>query len=148
MKATIVIASMTGNDEDLAEILSDDLENEGFEVESNDVSFADATDYLTSDLCIFVTYTYGEGAMTDEVADFYAQLKTLNLKNKYFAVMGSGDKSYRDHYCETVDDFENVFKACGAKSIMKPLKIENSVDEADIAQIDACAKEIKQAINA
>ncbi len=102
MKAKIVFASMTGNDEDMAEILEEGLLDQGLEVDSSDVSFTDASDYLDSDLCVFITYTYGEGAMTDEIADFYDQLKELDLTGKSFAVMGSGDKIYKEHYCENV----------------------------------------------
>ena len=57
MKAQIVFASMTGNDEDMAEILEENLQDAGFDVENIDVSFADATSYLDADLCVMVTYT-------------------------------------------------------------------------------------------
>lgn len=147
MKAVIVYASMTGNDEDMADILSEDLQDYGFEVESNDVSFADASDYQTADLCIFVTYTYGEGKMTDELVDFYEQLKDLNLADKKFAVLGSGDKTYGDHYCENVFDFEKVFKDCGATEITKPVTIENAPDDDDLAAIDQAAKEMNDQLN-
>ena len=46
MKAQIVFASMTGNDEDMAEILEENLQDAGFDVENIDVSFADASSYL------------------------------------------------------------------------------------------------------
>ena len=114
MKARIVFASMTGNDEDMAEILEENLQDAGFDVENIDVSFADASSYLDADLCVMITYTYGEGVMTDELKDFYDQLITLDLSGKKFAVMGSGDKTYKDHYCENVDDFEKAFIKCGA----------------------------------
>lgn len=148
MKAKIVYASMTGNDEDMAEILEEDLQDYGFDVDSSDVSFSDATDYLDSDLCIFITYTYGEGKMTDEIADFYDQLKGLNLKGKYFAVLGSGDKTYGEHFCENVFDYEKAFKQCGAKEITKPVTIENAPDDDDIDLIDNAAEEMNDKLNA
>lgn len=142
MKAKIVYASMTGNDEDMAEILEDDLVNAGFEVDNSDVNFADATEYLDYDLCVFITYTYGEGVMTDEISDFYEQLKDVNLTGKKFVVMGSGDKTYGEHYCENVFDFEKMFIKCGATEITKPVTIENSPDDDAVAKIDAAADEI------
>ncbi len=147
MKAQIVFASMTGNDEDMAEILEENLQDAGFDVENIDVSFADATSYLDADLCVMVTYTYGEGVMTDELKDFYDQLITLDLSGKKFAVMGSGDKTYKDHYCENVDDFEKVFIKCGAVEVAKPVKIENAVDDEDIDLIDQATEEIVEAFN-
>ena len=147
MKAQIVFASMTGNDEDMAEILEENLQDAGFDVENIDVSFADASSYLDADLCVMVTYTYGEGVMTDELKDFYDQLVTLDLSGKKFAVMGSGDKTYKDHYCENVDDFEKAFIKCGAIGAAKPVKIENAVDDDDIALIDQATEEIVEAFN-
>lgn len=147
MKAQIAFASMTGNDEDMAEILEENLQDAGFDVENIDVSFADASSYLDADLCVMITYTYGEGVMTDELKDFYDQLITLDLSGKKFAVMGSGDKTYKDHYCENVDDFEKAFIKCGAIEAAKPVKIENAVDDEDIALIDQATEEIVEAFN-
>ncbi|MFR4953368.1 MAG: flavodoxin [Lactobacillus paragasseri] len=147
MKAQIVFASMTGNDEDMAEILEENLQDAGFDVENIDVSFADASSYLDADLCVMVTYTYGEGVMTDELKDFYDQLVTLDLSGKKFAVMGSGDKTYKDHYCENVDDFEKAFIKYGAVEVAKPVKIENAVDDEDIDLIDQATEEIVEAFN-
>ena len=147
MKAQIVFASMTGNDEDMAEILEENLQDAGFDVENIDVSFADSSSYLDADLCVMVTYTYGEGVMTDELKDFYDQLVTLDLSGKKFAVMGSGDKTYKDHYCENVDDFEKAFIKCGAVEVAKPVKIENAVDDEDIDLIDQATEEIVEAFN-
>lgn len=147
MKAKIVFASMTGNDEDMADILEEDLQNDGFEVDSTDISFADAEDYQEADLCILITYTYGEGKMTDELADFYDQLSNIDLSDKYFAVMGSGDKIYGKHFCENVFDFEKLFKKCGAKEITKPVTIENAPDDDDISLIDQAAKEMNDKLN-
>ena len=147
MKAQIVFASMTGNDEDMAEILEENLQDAGFDVENIDVSFADASSFLDADLCVMVTYTYGEGVMTAELKDFYDQLVTLDLSGKKFAVMGSGDKTYKDHYCENVDDFEKAFIKCGAVEVAKPVKIENAVDDEDIDLIDQATEEIVEAFN-
>lgn len=148
MKAKIVYASMTGNDEDMAEILEEDLQDLGFDTDSTEVAFADASDYLESDLCIFITYTYGEGTMTDEIADFYDQLKELDLTGKYFAVMGSGDKTYGEHFCENVFDYQSAFLTCGATEITAPVTIENSPDDEAIAAIDHAAEEMADKLDA
>lgn len=147
MKANIVFASMTGNDEDMADMLAEDLQDYGFEVETTDVSFADASAYEDADLCVLITYTYGEGKMTDELVDFYEQLKEVDLSGKPFAVMGSGDKTYGEHFCENVFDFEKLFKEIGAIEITKPLTIENAPDEAAIDAIDQAAKEMNDKLN-
>ncbi|CAM3085991.1 flavodoxin, short chain [Lactobacillus bombicola] len=147
MKARIVYASMTGNNADIADILEEELQDYGFDVETSEAEFTDANDYLSSDLCIFVTYTYGEGTMTDEISDFYEQLKELNLTGKYFAVLGSGDLVYADHFCENVFDFEKMFKQVGAKEITKPVTIENAPDDEAISKIENAAKEMADQLN-
>ncbi|QNQ83275.1 flavodoxin [Lactobacillus sp. PV037] len=147
MKAQIVFASMTGNNEDMAEILEDNLLQAGLDVTTTDISFADATSFLDSDLCIVVTYTYGEGVMTDELKDFYDQLLTLNLTGKKFAVMGSGDRTYKDHFCENVNDFEKAFKKVGAIEVADPVKIENAVEDEDIDLIDQAAKQMVEGLH-
>lgn len=147
MKAKIVFASMTGNDEDMADIIEEDLQDSGFDVDSSDVTFADASDYQDCDVCIFITYTYGEGTMTDDLIDFYDQLKNINLKGKYFAVMGSGDKTYEQHFCENVYDFQKLFKKCGATEITAPVTIENAPDDAALDQLDNAAREIADKLN-
>lgn len=147
MKARIVYASMTGNDADMADILEEDLQDLGFDVETSEAEFTDASDYLSSDLCIFITYTYGEGTMTDDIADFYDQLKDLDLSGKYFTVMGSGDMMYADHFCENVFDFEKMFKQVGAKEVTKPVTIENAPNDDDIKAIDNAAKEMADLLN-
>lgn len=147
MKAQIVFASMTGNNEDMAEILEDNLLQAGFDVTTTDISFADASSFLDSDLCIVVTYTYGEGVMTDELKDFYDQLLTLDLTGKKFVVMGSGDRTYKDHFCENVNDFEAAFKKVGATEVAQPVKIENAVDDDDITLIDQATQQIIEGLN-
>ena len=83
--------------------------------------------------------------MTDEIADFYDELKKLDLTDKYFAVMGSGDKTYGKHFCANV--FEKAFKACHATEITKPVTIENAPDDDAIDLIDQAAKEMADKLN-
>ena len=85
--------------------------------------------------------------MTDELADFYEELKKLDLSGKYFAVMGSGDKTYGEHYCENVFDFEKAFLDCHATEITKPVTIENAPDDDAIDLIDNAAKEMADKLN-
>lgn len=61
--------------------------------------------------------------------------------------MGSGDKTYGEHFCENVFDYEKAFKACGAKEITKPVTIENAPDDAAIDLIDQAAEEMNDQLN-
>ena len=82
--AKIVYASMTGNTEEIADIVAEALENLGLEVEINECTQVDASDFEDADLCIVATYTYDEGLLPDEIMDFYDDLGELDLSGKIF----------------------------------------------------------------
>ena len=46
---------MTGNDEDMADILSEDFENAGMQVEMSEISQTDVQDFQQADICIVVS---------------------------------------------------------------------------------------------
>ena len=71
MKAVVVYATITGNNEDVADIITDVLEDHDVEVEESEISTADVADFEQADLCIVCPYTYDEGALPDEGLDFY-----------------------------------------------------------------------------
>ena len=47
-KALVVYATITGNNEDVADIITEALENQGVEVEETEMTMADAADLKTS----------------------------------------------------------------------------------------------------
>ncbi|KRK38860.1 flavodoxin [Amylolactobacillus amylotrophicus DSM 20534] len=145
--AKIVYASMTGNNEEIANILDEELTDRGVTTSLSDISFTPASEYLNYDLTLMVVYTYGEGEMPDEVADFYDDLAELDLTGKVYAVMGSGDLFYEEHYCETVDYFEQLFTKIGATKGAEPLKINLEADEADMDNIAAVADSVLAKLN-
>ena len=106
--AKIVYASMTGNTEEIADIVAEALENLGIEVEMEECTQVDASDFEDADICIVATYTYDDGELPDEIVDFYEDLKEVDLTGKIFGVCGSGDTFY-DYFCKSIDDFEAVF---------------------------------------
>ena len=98
--AKIVYASMTGNTEEIADIVAEALENLAIEVDINECTQVDADEFEEADICIVATYTYGDGELPDEIVDFYEDLQELDLSGKTFGVCGSGDTFY--------DDFANL----------------------------------------
>ncbi len=80
--AKIVFASMTGNTEEIADIVADKLRECGLEVDVDECTTVDASDFLEADIAIVATYTYGDGELPDEMMDFYEDLADLNLSGK------------------------------------------------------------------
>lgn len=112
--AKIVFASMTGNTEEIADIVADKFRDLGVEVDVDECTTVDAEDFLDADIAVVATYTYGDGELPDEIQDFYEDLAGLDLKGKLYGVVGSGDTFY-DEFCKAVDDFDRCFAATGAE---------------------------------
>ncbi|WP_430609829.1 flavodoxin [Enterococcus sp. DIV0876] len=142
--AKIVYASMTGNTEEIADIVSEALEDLAIEVEMNECTQVDADDFEDADICIVATYTYGDGELPDEIVDFYEDLQELDLSGKIFGVCGSGDTFY-DDFCQSVDDFEAAFMKTGATKGADSVKVDLAAEEEDIQHLEAFAKKIASA---
>ncbi|MGO2891465.1 flavodoxin [Enterococcus devriesei] len=142
--AKIVYASMTGNTEEIADIVAEAFENLNIDVEIDECTQVEAGDFEDADICVVATYTYGEGDLPDEIEDFYEDLKELDLTGKIFGVCGSGDTFY-DQYCKSVDDFDAVFEKIGATRGADSVKVEMAAEEEDIENLEAFAKKIADA---
>lgn len=141
-KATIVYASWTGNSEEIAEFLTECFKKLNVEVILRECQQIDASDFLTADICVVSTYTFGSrGDLPDEIVDFYFDLEKLDLKGKVFGVCGSGEEFY-GYFCKSVDDFDKQFEKTGAFRGAAPLKIELNPNEEDEMRIEAFAKDL------
>lgn len=143
--AKIVYASLTGNTEEIADIVAEALEEQDIEVEIEECTQVDATDFADADICIVATYTYDEGDLPDDIVDFYEELKEVDLTGKIYGVVGSGDTFY-EFYCKSVDDFEAVFEKTGATKGAEAVKVDLAAEEEDIIKLEAFAKTIASKI--
>ncbi|KAF1303261.1 flavodoxin [Enterococcus saccharolyticus] len=139
--AKIVYASMTGNTEEIADIVAEAMEEMGIEVEIEECTQIDADTFEDADICVVATYTYDEGTLPDEIMDFYDDLAELDLTGKIFGVCGSGDTFY-DHFCKSVDDFEELFLKTGATKGAEKVKVDLAAEEEDIQNLEAFAKSL------
>ena len=132
--AKIVYASMTGNTEEIADIVAKKLEELGHTVDVDECTTVDAADFEDADICIVATYTYGDGELAD-----------LDLSGKIFGVVGSGDTFY-DYFCKSVDEFENQFTFTGATKGADSVKVDLSAEDEDIENLEAFAEKISEAL--
>lgn len=142
--AKIVYASMTGNTEEIADIVAEALENLDIEVEINECTQVEAEDFKDADICVVATYTYGDGELPDEIVDFHDELEELDLTGKVYGVCGSGDTFY-DDFCKSVDDFDAVFTKIGATKGADYVKVDLAAEEEDIQKLEAFAKKLVEA---
>lgn len=140
--AKVVYASMTGNNEEIADIVEEALENLDVSVETSEISQADPADFEDSDICIVCSYTYGDdGDLPDEAVDFYEDLKEMDLTGKVYGVCGSGDTFY-DEFCKVVDDFAGVFEQTGATKGSDVVKVDLAPEAEDIEHLEKFVAEI------
>lgn len=144
--AKIVYASMTGNTEEIADVVAEAMENLNIDVEINECTTVDASDFEDADICVVATYTYGDGELPDEIVDFYEDLQELDLSGKIYGVCGSGDTFY-DMFCKSVDDFAAAFAKTGATEGVAPMKVDLAAEEEDIQKLEAFAKKLVEAAN-
>ncbi len=139
-EALIVFASLTGNTEEMADIIAERFEDEhGITTEILEVMQADAADFLDYDAVLVGSYTYGtDGILPDEMLDFYEDLGELDLSEKVFGVFGSGD-TYYEIFCGAVDAFEKQFTQVGAVKGGESVKINLNAEGEDIERLQTLA---------
>ncbi|UOQ49974.1 assimilatory sulfite reductase (NADPH) flavoprotein subunit [Gracilibacillus caseinilyticus] len=116
---TILYGSETGNSQELAEKLSEQLKSI-----QRDVTISCMDDYKPKKLkevedLFIVTATHGEGDPPDNAIQFHEFLhgrKAPKLDNVNFAVLSLGDESY-EHFCQTGKDFDKRLEELGATRI-------------------------------
>ncbi|WP_353989188.1 flavodoxin [Pediococcus argentinicus] len=146
--AKVVFATITGNNEDCADIITESLEDLGVEVDQSEISQTDAAEFKDYDINVVVPYTYDEGNLPEEGLDFFADLQELDLSGKVFGVAGSGDVFYEEFYCVAVDKFNQAFQKTGATQGAENVKINLAPEsEEDLDKLDGFASELLNSFN-
>ncbi|BAP85209.1 flavodoxin [Paucilactobacillus hokkaidonensis JCM 18461] len=130
--ALVVFATITGNNEDVADIVTEAFEDLNVDVEEVEITQADPSDFENVDICVVCPYTYDEGALPEEGLDFYEDLQEMDLAGKVYGVAGSGDTFYLDDFNVAVDKFAAAFDKSGATRGAEPVKIDLEPDTDDI----------------
>ncbi|EUJ26881.1 flavodoxin [Listeria cornellensis] len=144
-KVMIVYASMTGNTEEIADILGEELEKYDIEVEIEECISVEPEKLLEYDGALIGGYTYDDGELPDEFVDFYEDMSDVDFSGKVCASFGSGDTFY-DEFCLTVDLVEKRLKQQGATVPVEGLKVDLDPDEDDVVRAEAYAKTFADAL--
>lgn len=140
--ALLIYASFTGTTLEIAEILQEELEHLGIQTELKECTQAYADEFLDYDICVVATYTYGsDGAIPEESEDFFYEMEEVDLTEKIFGVLGSGDLIYKK-FCPAVDDFDEQFEKSGATRGAEKLKINLSPNQEDERNIRIFAENL------
>ncbi|MNZ86045.1 Flavodoxin [compost metagenome] len=122
-KFIIVYASLTGNTEEMAELIAEGIRSAGAAADLKVVDECNAVILKNYDAFILGTYTWGDGELPDEFIDFVEEMEELELKGVLTSVFGSGDTTYR-LFCGAVDELEEKLQGWGAVIAQESLKVE------------------------
>ena len=119
-KSCILYGTNTGNSQEVAETLKDELEKHNIEVECSDMFDITPNKMEEYSDIYLVVSTWGEGEPPDDSEDFFEALKSLPdnyLSGKRHAVCGLGDSSY-DIFNGFGKDIETEMNRLGSKQIL------------------------------
>jgi len=133
IRALIVFGSTTGNTQTMAEMISDVLEEKGWEIvmkSADETSVEELTwDY---NVVLLGSSTWGDDEIEiqEDFAEFYEKMDEVSLDGKKLAVFGCGDRSF-EHFCGAVDVIEEKVEDLGGHLVIESLKIDGDPNDAD-----------------
>ncbi len=139
--AVITYASMSGNNEEVAEIVEKYLKEENIEVIKEEADDIDVHFFDDADICIVITYTYTDGEVPNELERLYGELEGIDFAKKIFGIAGAGDKHY-DSFCHAVELFDEAFAKAGAIRGADMLKIDGLPEPSDEVELSNFVKKI------
>jgi MioC protein len=131
VQISILIGTMTGTAELVAQDLEPIFQDAGFEVETIDMDGLDAEVFQRPGFILICTSTYGQGEVPDNAVAFYEGLQAgkPNLSEVKFGVIGLGDSTYSDTYNAGGQRFEALLLELGAKMIGERMVHNASSDD-------------------
>ncbi|MDR2661076.1 MAG: flavodoxin domain-containing protein [Lactobacillaceae bacterium] len=131
MKAIVMYASITGNNEEIAEFVQKELNSRGIDTDLEDLFDGDYQKASEKDLIIVSPYTYDKGSIPSEMIDFFEDLPNQNWENKKFIVIGSGDRFYGNDFGAAIDKFDQQLEKTGAQHLTESIKIHTRINQED-----------------
>ncbi len=128
---TILWGSQSGNAQNLAQNISDELSSEEIENTVLDMGEVDPSEIFSMKNILIVTSTYGDGEAPDNASDWYSFVKfedDLNLSHLRYAVLGLGD-TYYPHFNQCGKDFDEYLSKRGALALLPRLDCDLYYEE-------------------
>ena len=142
MQAHVVYATITGNNEEVADIVVAAFEAANIAVKKTEISQTEVDEFEDVDIAVVVPYTYDQGSLPDEGLDFFEDLADATLDNVVYGVAGSGDTYYLSDYCVAVPKFEAQFSKTRAIKGAEGVKVNLRPDETDTAALTAFVQQL------
>ncbi len=119
MELTILIGTMTGTAQLVAQEVELTLDGEALRVISKPMDGMDGNAFGTGGLFLICTSTYGQGDVPDNARPVYEALQSArpDLSAVRYGVIALGDKTYADTFCFGGKKFDALLQELGAKRI-------------------------------
>ena len=130
-RITILVGTMTGTAEMVADDIRPILEDAGHEVEILDMDGLSADVFETPGHILICTSTYGQGDVPDNAMQLYEDLDLgqPDLCGVSYGIIGLGDSTYSDTYNEGGGRFDKILTELGATRIGERMQHNASSDE-------------------
>ncbi|WP_100644144.1 FMN-binding protein MioC [Alteromonas facilis] len=120
-KIQIIVGSVLGASEYVADALSEKLQSEGFATTVHlEPSFNDID---PEDCWLICTSTHGAGDLPDNIQAFAEALESATLPELPYMVISLGDSSY-DTFCNGGSTIHRLMKETQAKPLSEPFEID------------------------
>ncbi len=119
IELTILVGTMTGTAEIVAEEIADELGAAGHGAEVVVMDGLDASVFGRPGVFLVCSSTYGQGDVPDNALKLYDDLQETrpDLSGLRFGVVALGDRTYADTYCNGGRRFDEILRALGAERI-------------------------------
>ncbi|MCD6679249.1 MAG: flavodoxin domain-containing protein [Burkholderiaceae bacterium] len=128
---TILVATMTGTAEMVAQEVQQVLEARGAEVELRMMDGLDAGAFGAGGFFLVCTSTYGFGNVPDNAQELIDSLEASrpDLSNVVYGVIALGDRTYGDTFCHGGTRFDQLLSSLGARRAGEMLQHDASSGE-------------------
>ncbi|ANU09556.1 flavodoxin [Planococcus antarcticus DSM 14505] len=139
-KRAIVYTSVTGNTEQLAEMLQTAMLNQGLQSMLYRIEDFPLTALTSFDTLLIGTYTWGSGEIPEEMRDLYEAIERLDRKELQTAAFGTGDSFFAE-FCGAVDRFRDMLYM--KTQLVATLKVELMPQPSDSRRCEKLVELIK-----
>ncbi|MGC2112096.1 MAG: flavodoxin domain-containing protein [Candidatus Korobacteraceae bacterium] len=117
IEITILVGTMTGTAEMVAQEVQQALETAGHQVTIRVMDNLDADVFQGGGTFLICTSTYGAGDVPDNAQALFNSLETEkpNLSSVIYGVIALGDTTYKDTFCQGGIRFDKMLAELGAK---------------------------------
>ena len=124
VEITVLVGTMTGTAEMVAQEVQTALEAVGHQVAIKPMDNLDASVFEGGGTFLICTSTYGNGDVPDNAQALYGSLETAkpDLNAVTYGVIALGDRTYKDTFCQGGIRFDKLLTELGAKRVGEMLQ--------------------------